>query len=602
MATPTPDTLFGLTLHGRYVLGERVRSGASGAVHTAHDLAFDNLVMVTVMHPWAVGDPVAVNAFVNRAQMLEAVTHTGLARTLGHGRDGDHVYAVSEYERGDRLDDILAGGDDLRYSPGMALSIVADVLSALDTLHQAGLGHGGLGAEHVLLDDDGAVTVAGFPLLLEPGVDPGTEPGADVLAVGGLLYTLVTGRPAALDQGPLRPSVLAPGIPVPPDVDMLVSNATDPNPRYRPRDAGKYLTLVEQVLRSMPGGSAGPDVNDTRPIPVYQAGAPTDPADGTDRTEAMAVPAARGGRGRRRAGFDHANAPWRRRPVIAAAGALVAVLLFVVVWAVAPGDATELPDLVGSDPEAAEAALADLELDLTVQLDETYHDTVDSGAVARTTPEAGTELEEGAEVMLWISQGARTVEIPDVVGDTAASARAALSGIGFTDIEVVQEHSDDAAPGTVLSTDPAVGELGDREATVVLHVSDGVVAPDTVGMDQAEARELLEGVGAVVEIVEREDDAPLGEVLDQDPGAGTLLPEDRTVTLTVSSGPSDTDGDDDDAGDAEDQEGGGGGSGGGGGDGGGAGDGGGGSGGDGEFDDGPGNSNGNGNGNGNGRN
>jgi serine/threonine-protein kinase len=519
MATPSPDPLFGLTLHGRYVLGQRVRGGASGTVHTAHDLTVDNLVTVTVMHPESAADPGAVHAFTSRAQTLEAVTHPRLSCTLGHGRDGDLVYAVSEYERGESLADVLTGDDaNLRYAPATALTIIADVLSALDALHQAGVVHGGLEADHVLLDDEGLVTVTGLPLLVGGSAEQEPDTTTDVHAAGRLLHTLITGVAAAPHEGPLRPSSTVDGVPS--DVDMLVANATDPTPRYRPRDAGKYLTMVEQVTRSLsPEGRHG-DPSETRPIPVVAG-------------EARAGAAPATGRARR------GTPPWRRVPVLASAAALVVVLFAVVGWAaLAPDEAITIPDVTGSAPAEAETELAALGADLVVRRSEAYDDAVGTGAVAATQPAAGTEVLPGELVTLVVSIGPRSVEVPDVAGGTESEARAALREAGFTDIEVVQEHSGEEAPGTVLSTEPAAGEQGDREEPVVVSVSEGTVVPSLIGRTQADAVALLTDAGLTAVVVEEpHDDAATGEVFGQDPEPGSILPEDADVSITVSTGP-----------------------------------------------------------------
>ncbi|MFE3457818.1 PASTA domain-containing protein [Nocardiopsis aegyptia] len=545
MATPSPDTLFGLTLHGRYVLGQRVRSGPSGTVHTAHDLTVDHLVMVTVMHPESVADPGLVHAFDSRVQTLESVTHPGLARTLGHGRDGDHVYAVTEYERGESLASVLTDGDAaLRYSPGTALTIVADVLAALDALHQAGIVHGGIEADHVLLDDEGRVTVTGLPLIADAAAGGEPDTSEDVHAVGRLLHTLITGVGTAPDEGPLRPSAAVDGVPS--DVDMLVANATDPTPRYRPRDAAKYLTMVEQVTRSLPRGDRDGDPADTRPIPVVgaeaQARTQAQPRVGAAfaltsafRSGRAAAPASGRAPGR---GSD-GTPPWRRVPVLVSAAALTVVLLAVVGWAaLAPNGTVEVPDVTGSAPAEAESVLRGLGADLVVRRDEAYDDDVESGAVAATEPAAGTEVATGDQVTLVVSIGARSVEVPDVAGGTESEARTVLREAGFTDIEVVQEHSADEAPGTVLSTKPAAGERGDREEPVVVSVSEGVVVPSLIGTGQADAVALLDEAGLAALIVEApHDDVVVGEVFGQDPEPGSILPEDADVSITVSTGP-----------------------------------------------------------------
>lgn len=509
METPTPDPLFGITLHERYILGKRIRSGASGTVHVAHDLGTERNVTVTVLHPWLVDDHGAVHAFLGRAQTLETLIHPGLARVLGHGHDGDHVYSVTEHLPGETLAEALGeGGGELRYPPHMALAIVADVLTTLDVTHGAGAVHGDLDPDKLVMDAEGRVRVTGFPLLFDAEEDDGPETRTDVHAVGRLLYTLITGIAVDPDTHPLRPSASVPGLP--PDLDMLVANATDPNPRYRPRDAGQYLTLVEQVLRSLPQHPSEPGSDDTRPIPVVTE---------TQGEEGRPVPL------------------WRRVPVLVGAGVLV-LALFAVGWALIPDSRAELPDVLGVSTAEAEERIDALGLDLVVRFDETYSDTIGPGSVAETTPAPGSAVERGAEVLLWVSAGPRFAEIPDVVGGTENDARNMLREAGFTGIEIIQEYSPDEAPGTVLSTEPVVGEQGDREEPVILHVSEGVIVPTLIGMAQEDAGTALAGLGLTVEVTEEyHGTVPVGEVSGQNPEPGTIIPEEGAVTVTVSTGP-----------------------------------------------------------------
>lgn len=513
METPSPDPLSGRTLHERYSLGERVRSDASGTVYSARDLPNDRAVTVTVMHPWLSRNHAAVHAFLGRAQTLAAIPHPGIAPVLGHGRDENHVYSVTEYASGETLAEVLGGADDgLRYSQHTALSIVVDVLTALDATHQAGIVHGELGTDQVILADDGQVRITGFPLLFDAEEDAGPDTRTDVHSVGALLYTLLTGSPAGSGGDlPLRPSLSVPGLT--PDLDMLVGNATDPNPRYRPRDARQYLTLVEQVLRSLP---RPPEEGEApRSLPVV-AGTPTG------------------------AGPQHTNRRplWRRVPVITAVGVLMALVLFVAGWAAVSDVGTELPDFVGGDPEAAERELEALDLDLVVSLDHAYSDSVDQGHIADTTPDPGAVLEEGAEVLLWLSDGPQVVDVPDVAGEAENDARNSLREAGFGDIDVVQEHSAEEEPGTVLSTEPEAGEAGDREEEVTLHVSEGVIVPDLIGMERSDADDALDSLDLGAEAVEiHHDTVPESEVLGQDPEPGSILPDDGSVTFTVSIGP-----------------------------------------------------------------
>ncbi|PWV47821.1 PASTA domain-containing protein [Nocardiopsis sp. L17-MgMaSL7] len=513
MESPTPSPLSGVTLHGRVLVGDRVSGDGPVSVHEGHDTVADQPVTVTLLDPHLVADTAVVHAFLGRAQTLAGLHAPGLVRVLGDGRDGEHVYLVTEPTPGETLAEVLSGGDQgLRYNPHMALSIVAEALEALRTAHDQGLVHGGPTPDDVVLGADGRVTVTGFRLV---GAEDLT-PRSDVRAVGALLHALLTGELRVEEGEPLRPSATVPGLP--PDLDMLVSNATEPNPRYRPRDAGQYLNLVDQVLRSLPQPrDEGGDI--TQPIPIVVA-------------DALAAEADPGP-----AGNAETTPPWRRLPVLVGAGAVV-LALCVAGWALVPGEDTPLPDLAGFSPEKAEVELAALELDLTFAYEDAYSEDVDPGEVAATEPAAGTELEGGESILLSLSVGPQHAEVPDVAGGTENDARALLREAGFTEVEVVQEHSAEEAPGTVLSSVPEVGEDGDREEPVTLHVSEGVIVPTLLGMGKVEASEALAGLGLTVSVVEAPSETvEEGAVSGQDPEPGTILPEDGAVTLTVSTGP-----------------------------------------------------------------
>ena len=500
----TPDPLTGLVLHERVLLGERVRGDGTVSVYSGRDTNTDRPVTVTLLDPEAAADPSTVQAFLGRAQALSGLEVPGLARILNDGHDGDHVYVVTEYTSGENLAETLEGGDHgFRYAPHAALSIVADVLTALDEVHDQGLVHGGLGPREVILDDEGRVTVTGFRMVDVGGVTPRT----DVHAVGWLLYALMTGSLHFDHDAVPRPSSVIPGLA--PDLDMLVANATETNPRYRPRDAGQYLTLVEQVLRSLPVGDTG-EGQSTQPIPVVEADKPR----------------------------KGASAPvWRRIPVLVGAGVLVLALL-ATGWTLMPDDTVELPDLTGFSVEMAEVELAALELDLDYTYEDTYSDDTDSGEVAATDPAAGTELVEGDSILLAVSIGPRFVEVPDVVGGTEPEARTLLREAGFTEVKVVQEHSPDHDPGTVLSTTPEVGDDGDRDEEITLHVSEGIIVPTLIDLEQEEAAGVLEDLGLDTTVVEAPSDTvPQGRVSGQHPEPGTILPEDGGLTLTISTGP-----------------------------------------------------------------
>jgi beta-lactam-binding protein with PASTA domain len=91
----------------------------------------------------------------------------------------------------------------------------------------------------------------------------------------------------------------------------------------------------------------------------------------------------------------------------------------------------------------------------------------------------------------------------------------------------------------VIGTEPAVGTPLRTGTTVTLLISRGsnrVEVPDVTGLDDQQALNVLEEAELAGNVVQRDDDAPAGEVVGQSPGAGRMVPRNAQVTIFVSTG------------------------------------------------------------------
>ena len=94
-----------------------------------------------------------------------------------------------------------------------------------------------------------------------------------------------------------------------------------------------------------------------------------------------------------------------------------------------------------------------------------------AGTVVAVQPEEGAEVEVGSTVTISVSAG-NIVDVPDVVGDTAAEARGALTQAGFQ----VDEQPSDQPPsspddvGRVQSQSPGADQTLERDSTVTIFV------------------------------------------------------------------------------------------------------------------------------------
>jgi eukaryotic-like serine/threonine-protein kinase len=137
---------------------------------------------------------------------------------------------------------------------------------------------------------------------------------------------------------------------------------------------------------------------------------------------------------------------------------------------VAAPEAVTIPDLEGASPEDAQAALLDLGLEPAGPTEEPS-DTVPEGAVTRTDPAAGSEVDPASTVTIFVSTGAEQVAVPEVRCQSFGSAQNELDQAGLN--SVISSESVPINPACplgnkVAAQDPAPGTQVDPGTTVTL--------------------------------------------------------------------------------------------------------------------------------------
>ena len=143
-----------------------------------------------------------------------------------------------------------------------ALLVAADIADALAALHVAGLAHGDLGADAVVLDASGRPLVAGAGLAAAHAlIAGGRAPTAsdDMRALGVVLYALVTGQQPAAQ--PTAPMTLVPGLS--PALNGLMLALLSDDARRPPPPAA----ATAERLRAMVGAPL-PTAFAAAPLPV----------------------------------------------------------------------------------------------------------------------------------------------------------------------------------------------------------------------------------------------------------------------------------------------------------------------------------------------
>jgi serine/threonine-protein kinase len=506
------------------------------------DTRLDREVALKVMHAELVRDEDFVRRFIGEAKSVARLSHQNVVAVFDQGADGPFLYLAMEYVPGRTLKELLR--EQGRFSPAAALDIMTGVLDGLAAAHASGVVHRDVKPENVLLTADGRVKVADFGLarayaaaghtrtgLLigtvgyvppEQVTGAGTGPRSDVYSAGVMLFELLTGRLPFRGDSPLAiayqhvnndvpaPSALMPGLPAP--VDQLVLAAASRDPARRPADAGEFARAVRRIRDDLPeatglasvmgtgvqglaeapwlelgppaatngwGAPAGAQTGaqaQTGVLPLAGAGANGNATGsfGDDGRSHTLIVPRGDGRGNSR-GYRRAREPFLQRWLFSPRLLVVALVLAL-----------------------------------------------------------GVGLGLGG---WWLTSG-RYGSVPQVSGDTVATATAALTANGFKVSQGGQVHSNQVPKGKVVATSPA-GRAA-KGSVIKLVVSAGPftsVVPLVKGSKLAAAQAALQRLHLLSTTKDVASNAPVGTVIGTHPAAGTTWPQTKPVTILVVASP-----------------------------------------------------------------
>jgi eukaryotic-like serine/threonine-protein kinase len=214
-----------------------------------------------------------------------------------------------------------------------------------------------------------------------------------------------------------------------------------------------------------------------------------------------------------------------------------------VVYVVSKGTAptkVKVPDITGKKQEDADAAIKKAGLKPAAQ--KAYSDTVSKDVIALQNPAAGASVSPGSTVSYVVSLGKPTkaVTVPKVTGKSESDAVAALKSAGLSS-ETYREADPNVAEGVVISQMPPSGSETVAGGIVGILVSLGsestVDVPDVTGKSADNAKSAIEAAGLIAVPVEQPSaDVGKGDVIQQLPVAGSVVPAGSQVLYAVSTG------------------------------------------------------------------
>lgn len=243
------------------------------------------------------------------------------------------------------------------------------------------------------------------------------------------------------------------------------------------------------------------------------------------------------------------NAAWKRRLrgaapylVVSASGFVLAYVFVGMLVFPKSSRASDLPvpNVSGLPFDQARQILTDSGF-VPQRGEQRYDVNVPAGTVLDQSPAPHAVYPRGARVMLDLSRGQRTVDVPTITGLTQQQAELTLTNSGLDLGDVVMMDSP-SPRGTVLNSFPSSGVRVPAASAISITVSAGpglVTIPDVTGQSYAAARSLLEQLGFQVGQAKEDTSAAgaAGIVITQDPAPTRAVAAGSVVTLTVANKP-----------------------------------------------------------------
>jgi beta-lactam-binding protein with PASTA domain/predicted Ser/Thr protein kinase len=475
----------------RRVLGDRYEvegvlgQGGMAKVFKGHDKVLGRPVAVKVLSPQFAGDDQFVTRFRREAQAAAGLNHPNIVSVFDTGSQQDVHYIVMEYVRGRTLRDAIRSEGPIL--PERAAEIADAVARALGSAHEAGLVHRDIKPGNIMLTSDGEVKVMDFGIARTATGDTLTQTAA-VLGTASYLSPeqaqgqSVDGRSDIYSLGCVLYEMVTGRPPFTGDSPVSIAYKhvkEDPVPPsgINP-DVPQDLEAV--IMKAMAKNQANryQSADEMRQdLERLLQGLPTlaTPVLG-ETTEHISRTRPEGTAVMTQVPPEEEDERRRRVWLIVLVSLLVLGLIglaaFFLVRSLLDSGA-ETFTMPDVVGQQEDEAVDRLEgRGLRVNVETETHPTAERGEVFDQVPDAGQEVEEGAEVTITVSKGPPKAEVPDVINQSEESARSELDAAGFGMV-TGEAASSEIPAGNVISQEPVAGTKLAEGSDVNVVISTG---------------------------------------------------------------------------------------------------------------------------------
>jgi len=265
-----------------YEISGTLGEGGMGIVYLARDPTLDRSIALKVLRGSIVG-PEGRERFLREARACSRINHPNIVTVYAAGEADGNLYIAMELLEGRTLRAVIGEGP---VEWRQAASWTADILSALERLHEEGIVHRDLKPENMMIGPHGEITLMDFGIAHvssearitvdvsglgtahymspEQAIGGATDPRSDIFSMGTILYEMLTGELPFTGEHPMavmycianerhRPIADRP-VEVPGEIAAAAETALEKDPDLRHQDAEAFRRAL---LGQLGPGAAG---------------------------------------------------------------------------------------------------------------------------------------------------------------------------------------------------------------------------------------------------------------------------------------------------------------------------------------------------------
>ena len=195
---------------GSYSILNEIGRGATGTVHLARNVNTQQIVCVKIMEKELMNSEENLHFFKREVSILSGLDHPNIVKYYDLLEDSTYYFLFMEYCQGESLQKAIDRPGNL--SENYIITVFRQLLSALQYLHETGIGHRDLKPENIIIGPSNAVKLVDFGLSTDNNTqlrttfcgslafaapecierEPYLAAKADIWSAGVILYMMAT--------------------------------------------------------------------------------------------------------------------------------------------------------------------------------------------------------------------------------------------------------------------------------------------------------------------------------------------------------------------------------------------------------------------------